>query len=95
MTDLTTTVRPTFHPPAGGSPAAETMLITEQHVLFATAAAVALPRPKTSRWAMVIKTVSNTMSDVFIDSRPPAQRYVAKRFAYLENAVMSREMYRL
>ena len=95
MTDQTTTVRPTFRTPASGSPAAGTALIGEQQVLFATAAAVALPRQRTGRWAAAIKAVSATMSAVFMDSRPPAQRYVARRIVYLENAVMAREMYRL
>ena len=53
MTDLTTTVRPTFEPTAEPSPVAVApatggpTLITEQQVLFSTAAAVALPRAKT------------------------------------------------
>ena len=101
MTDLTTTVRPTFEPTAESSPVAVvpatggTTLITEQQVLFSTAAAVALPRVKTSRWAMAIKSVSSAMSALFTDSRPPAQRYQARRYVYLENALMSREMHRL
>ena len=101
MTDLTTTGRTTFAdrlpsvagvaPPATGG----TTLITEQQVLFSTAAAVALPRVEPSRWAMAIKSVSSAMSALFTDSRPPAQRYQARRSVYLENAVMSREMDRL
>ncbi len=72
-----------------------TTLITEQQVLFSTAAAVALPRVEPSRWAMAIKSVSSAMSTLFTDSRPPAQRYRARRYVYLENALMSREMDRL
>ena len=65
MIDLTTIVRPTFEPTAEPSPVAVvpatggTTLITEQQVLFSTAAAVALPRAKPSRWAMAIKSVSS------------------------------------
>ncbi|MGZ5378839.1 MAG: hypothetical protein ACXWD8_12705 [Mycobacterium sp.] len=101
MIDLTTTVRPTFQPTAEPSPVlvvpatGGTTLITEQQVLFSTAAAVPLPRVKPSRWAMAIKSVSSVMSALFTDSRPPAQHYQARRYAYLENALMSREMDRL
>jgi hypothetical protein len=49
-------------------------LITEQEVLFGTAAALARPAPKT---------------------RSPRGRYYPKRYAYLENSAMSREMDRL
>ncbi len=101
MTDLMTTVRTTSQatpvlavvpvlPPAAG-PA----LITEQQVLLSTAAAVALPRVKTSRRAIAINSVSSAMSALFRASRPPAQRYVPRRSVYLENSVMAREMHRL
>ena len=73
-----------------------TTLITEQQVMFSTAAAAVALRPaKVSRWSIAIKSVSGAMSALFTDSRPPAQRYVARRYVYLEVASMSREMYRL
>jgi hypothetical protein len=98
MTDLMATVRPTSHttpvlalaPAPGG-----TTLITEQQVLFGTAAAVARPRVKTSRWAMAINSVFSAMSALFTDSRPPAQRYQPRRSVYLEDGVMAREVHRL
>jgi hypothetical protein len=101
MTDLTTTVRPTFEPTAEPTPVSVvpatggTTLITEQQVLFSTAAAVALPRMRPSRWAMAIQAVSSATTALITDSRPPAQRYRARRYSYLENAQMSREMDRL
>jgi hypothetical protein len=98
MTDLMATVRPTSHttPVRALGPAPDgTTLITEQQVLFSTAAAVAPPRVQTSRWATVINSMSSAVSALFADSRPPAQRYVARRSVYLENGVMAREMYRL
>jgi hypothetical protein len=101
MIDLTTTVGPTFEPTAEPTPVSVvpatggTTLITEQHVLFSTAVAVAPPRVRPSRWAMAIKSVSSAMSALFTDSRPPAQRYQARRSAYLENALIAREMDRL
>ncbi|MFI5508419.1 hypothetical protein ACIA48_13180 [Mycobacterium sp. NPDC051804] len=102
MINLTTTTRPTFHktvvpsPVVIPAPSSEgTTLITEQQVLFATAAAVAVPRVRPSHWSAAVKAISHAMTTVFTDSRPSAQRYQAQRFTYLENALMSREMGRL
>jgi len=39
--------------------------------------------------------VSAAVSALFTDSRPPAQHVQARRYAYLESALMSREMARL
>ncbi|WP_006245271.1 hypothetical protein [Mycolicibacterium tusciae] len=64
-------------------------------MLFSTAAAGAPPRVKLGRWATAIKSVSGVMSALLRDSRPPARRYQSRRSAYLENALMSREMGRL
>lgn len=101
MINLTTT-RPTFHKTVVPSPvvipapsSAGTTLITEQQVLFATAAAVAVPRVRPSRWSLAATSLSSAMSALVSASRPPAQRYQAKRYVYLENALMSREMDRL
>jgi len=102
MIDLTTITRRPFHkavvPPPVVIPAPSsegTTLITEQQVLFATAAATAMPRVRPSRWSVAVKAVSHAMSAVFTDSPPPAQRYRARRYTYLEDALMSREMGRL
>lgn len=102
MIDLTTITRPTFRktvatsPVVIPSPSSEgTTLITEQQVLFASAAAVALPRVRPSAWATAVKAVSGAMSALTTASRPPAARYKARRYVYLENALMSREMDRL
>lgn len=102
MTDLMRTVGRTVRSPADRSPgsalvpsAEGTTLVTEQQVLFGTAAAVA-PRPvMVNRWAAAMKSVSGAVSALFTDSRPPAQRHVPKRYAFLENALMGREMDRL
>jgi hypothetical protein len=102
MTDMTTFVRPTLRTTAAPSPVSVpaptsegTTLITEQQVLFATAAAVALPRVQPGRWAAAVKSVSHAMSALAAASRPPAPRYQARRYEFLENALMSREMDRL
>jgi hypothetical protein len=81
--------------PTPAPSADETTLITEQQVLFSTAAAAALRPAKTSRWATARRSLSGAVSALIPESRPPAQRYVARRYVYLENAAMGREMYRL
>jgi hypothetical protein len=97
MIDLTTTDRPTAQTAllAPVPSPDETTLISEQQVLFSTAAAVALRPAKVSRWTTAMKAVTDAMSVLFTESRSPAQHYVARRYVYLENAVMGREMYRL
>jgi hypothetical protein len=71
-------------------------LISEQQVLFSTAAAVALPPAKTRRWSDTVQTVSAAFRAIFAASeKPPARRHYPKRHGYLENAMMSREMDRL
>jgi hypothetical protein len=97
-----TSIRPTSRRTADPSPdmipapsSEGTTLITEQEVLFATAAAVTPPRLRSSRSSVALKSVSNAMRALVLASRPPAQRYRAGRLAYLENALMSREMNRL
>lgn len=99
MIDLTT-IRPTFRrtatPVAIPAPSAEgTTLITEQQVLFATAAAVTLPSVRPNRWSVAVKAMSGALSALTNASQPPAARYKARRYVYLENALMSREIGRL
>ncbi|MGB6761851.1 hypothetical protein [Mycobacterium sp.] len=65
------------------------VLITEQEVVFGTAAAVR-PRsiPTTRRMTGVLRVVGAAL-------RPPPRPQYARRAAYLERAAMSREMDRL
>jgi hypothetical protein len=71
-------------------------LITEQQVLFSTAAAVALPPATTRRWSDTVHAVSTALRAMFAASeRPPARQHYPKRHAWLDNALMSREMDRL
>jgi hypothetical protein len=71
-------------------------LITEQQVLFSTAAAVALPPAKTRRWTGAIQAVSGALRAMFAASeKPPAKKHYPKRYVWLENSLMSREMDRL
>lgn len=71
------------------------VLITEQEVLFATAAAVR-PAPRTAgrRWWRIGRYVTATeTSEPEGDRRIP--RYVARRYSFIEDAAMARAMYRL
>jgi hypothetical protein len=103
MSELSTTFDQTPATGAGSStapvsrkPAEAPELITEQQVLFTTAAAVALPPAKTRRFSDAVHAVAGTLRAVFASSeKPPAQRHYPKRHVWLENALMSREMDRL
>lgn len=101
MTDMTTTSRPDLDesreilvsaPTSTETPA----LITEQQVLFSTAAAVALPPAKTRRWIDAVHAAGDAMRALFAASeKRPAKPVYPKRHAWLENGLMSREMDRL
>jgi hypothetical protein len=71
------------------------VLITEQEVMFATAAV--LPRQRAARWRTAIARFFTTAKDASTsgdDLRPP-RHYPPRREAYMEYAAMSREMSRL
>ena len=67
-------------------------LITEQQVLFSTAAAVALPPAKTRRWTDAVSAVGSWLVSA---AKPPQKPVYPKRHVWLENSLMSREMDRL
>ena len=102
MTNMATTVSPeldesreTLVAPATSSTGTQA-LITEQQVLFGTAAAVALPPAKTRRWSDTVHAVSTALRAMFTASeKPPARQHYPKRHVWLDNALMSREMDRL
>ena len=73
------------------------VLVTEQQVLFSTAAAVALPPAKIRRFGDTIhQAVSAAVRAIFAaPEKPPARRHYPKRLGFLESALMSREMDRL
>ena len=71
-------------------------LITEQQVLFSTAAAVVLPPAKTHRWSDAVHAAAFAVGSWIANSAKPSTKPVyPKRHAWLENASMSREMDRL
>ena len=68
------------------------ILITEQEVLFATAAALPARRQHISRR---FGAVMRGMFAVSAHASGPPRRHVPKRYEFLERAVMGREMDRL
>jgi hypothetical protein len=95
LTESTTTRRPqtaASPAPAQAAPAHEQTLVTEQQVLFSTAA-VAVPA-KTRRWT--IGSVAGAVYAWFAEAaKPPRPPQYSKRYDFLENARMAREMDRL
>lgn len=97
MTEIATTFET---PDSGPSATAVTAMssegqavITEQRVLFSTAAAVALPQPtKTRRFSDAVHAVAGWLASA---AKPPARPVYPKRHVWLENSLMTREMDRL
>jgi hypothetical protein len=69
-------------------------LITEQQVRFSTAAALLAPTRQRKRGAGVFAAIRR-MFVAPSEAPRPKRRYVARRYTYLENALMAREMHRL
>ena len=75
-------------PPAGGP-----VLVTEQEVVFATAAAVPLPRKRTGhRFVAMVRALLAGSTN---PSPPRRHRSAPSRLYYLERGRMGREMERL
>lgn len=72
------------------------VLITEQEVMFATAAVV-LPSQRTARWWTRISRLFTTTNDAdtSVDDRRAPRHYPQRRNSFMEYAAMSREMTRL
>jgi hypothetical protein len=70
-------------------------LITEQQVLFSTAAAVALPPARTHWWSDSVHVAVSAVGSWFASAVKPPKPIYPKRRVWLENAMMSREMDRL
>jgi hypothetical protein len=73
------------------------VLITEAEVAFSTTAAVPLRRAATGWWTWASRAalaVRQTFAGLVVDERP-APRHHPKRYRYLEDARMGREMGRL
>ena len=70
-----------------------TVVITEQEVVFSTAAAAALPRTKPTRG--VIGALRAMFRHSVQDAQPTPRHYPPRRTAFLERAAMTQEMHRL
>jgi len=81
-------------PPVRRGSSAWPVLITEQEVMLATAAASLTPaRPNLlTRWITALRTVTAVRPAAERPSRP---RYEPRRYSYLEYATIAREMERL
>jgi hypothetical protein len=102
MTEMPTQFRPELEESRQTSPATsvtrspETQtVITEQQVLFSTAAAVALPPAKTRRFSDAVQAVASAVGSWLTSAAKPPKPTYPKRHVWLENALMSREMDRL
>jgi hypothetical protein len=74
----------------------EPVVITEQQVLFATAAAVPLQPAKTRGWfSRVLGSIVGAASVTSGDEGAPKPRHYPPRYDFLEDARMAREMHRL
>jgi hypothetical protein len=75
------------------------VLITEQQVLFATAAALPLRPAKTGRgWAEAVRAIAASVRAAFVtsgDEARPKRRHYPARNDFLEDSRMAREMFRL
>ena len=75
------------------------VLITEQQVLFATAAAVPLQPAKTGRrWVEAARAIGASLRAAFVTSSNearPKRRHYPPRNDFLEDSSMAREMLRL
>jgi hypothetical protein len=89
----------TAHPvaaPASVGVTHEPVVITEQQVLFATAAAVPLQPAKTRSWiSRVVGAIVSAASVTSSNEGRPKPRHYPPRYDFLEDARMAREMHRL
>jgi hypothetical protein len=72
------------------------VLITEQQVLFATAAAVPLQPTKIGRrWIAALRAIGASLTATSSNEGRPTPRHYPPRNDYLEDSRMAREMLRL
>lgn len=100
MTEMATTYRPGLDESreklvSSQTPTGTQTLITEQQVLFSTAAAVTLP-PATARgFGYTVHAVASAFGNWLANAAQPPKPAYQKRRVWLENAAMSRAMDRL
>jgi hypothetical protein len=69
-------------------------LITEQQVRFSTAAALSAPTRQPTRNARAVAAMRR-MFALSLEASRPARRHQPRRYSFLEDALMGREMDRL
>jgi hypothetical protein len=70
------------------------VLITEQEVIFSTAAAVTLPSKKNARAWVGLLRPRRPFTSPTADERPAKNRHCPHHYVFLEQALMAREMER-
>ena len=101
MTDMATTYRPQLDERRErlvSSPQTSTetqTLITEQQVLFSTAASVALPPAHIRGWLGAAHVVASAVGGWLASAAQPPKPVYPKRHFWLEKALIGREMDRL
>ena len=89
----TTTTKPASAPAEAAAQSTDTTgLITEQQVLFASAAALA---PTPAKHLHVAHELASAVRAMFVRPEPHVRRHYPQRFTYLDSSAMSREMGRL
>jgi hypothetical protein len=81
--------------PVVGTAAAEApILITEQQVIFGTAAAPRVPRKKTAKQRIALLRPRRVFTRSMADQRAAKHRHYPQHYVFLEQGLMAREMER-
>jgi hypothetical protein len=70
------------------------VLITEQEVLFSSAAAVTIPSKKNARAWVGLLRLRRLVTSSTVDERAAERRHYSQHYVFLEQALMAREMER-
>lgn len=84
-------VEAVVQPAASGVP----VLITAQEVMFSTAAAVTVPSKKPTQDWIALLRLRRLFTSPTAGERPARRKYCPRRYSFLEQATMAREMDRL
>ncbi len=85
--------KPTHQPPPPVQVSSAEVVISTQQVVFGTAAALGVVRRRSIGVRLV--AVARRMLATKTDESAPQQRHYPKRYEFLENALIAREMHRL
>jgi hypothetical protein len=82
-------------PAADAAVSGEPVLITEQEVMFSTAAVVTVPSKKTAGARIALLRLRRPFTSSTPDERAAKHRHYPHHYVFLEQALMAREMGRL